>query len=68
MAAETQAQEIFDRYRSALDVVLDTLKDRASVHFLVYMLEAYYFADIQAINDCLGNSLVRSRGGCGNDS
>ena len=38
-----QAQQIFDRYRTALDTVLDTLKHRASVHFLVYMLEAYYF-------------------------
>ena len=52
-----QAQEIFDRYRTALDTVLDTLKHRASVHFLVYMLEAYYFADAQAINAVLGTAL-----------
>ena len=52
-----QAQQIFDRYRTALDTVLDTLKHRASVHFLVNMLEAYYFADIQAINAVLGTSL-----------
>lgn len=53
-----QAQEIFDRYRTALDTVLDTLKHRASVHFLVNMLEAYYFADAQAINAVLGTSLL----------
>lgn len=52
-----QAQEIFDRYRTALDTVLDTLKHRASVHFLVNMLEAYYFANTRAINDVLGTAL-----------
>ncbi len=52
-----QAQQVFDRYRTALDTVLDTLKHRASVHFLANMLEAYYFADIQAINAVLGTSL-----------
>ena len=54
---KNQAQEIFDRYRTALDTVLDTLKHRASVHFLVNMLEAYYFADAQAINAVLGTAL-----------
>ena len=53
-----QAQEIFDRYRTALDTVLDTLKHRASVHFLVNMLEAYYLADAPAINAVLGTSLL----------
>ena len=57
-----QAQQIFDRYRMALDTVLDTLKHRASVHFLVNMLEAYYFADAQAINDCVGTSLSDHEG------
>ena len=52
-----QAQQIFDRYRLALDTVLDTLKHRASVHFLVNMLEAYYFADAQAIKVVLGTRL-----------
>ena len=56
-----QAQQVFDRYRLALDTVLNTLKHRASVHFLVYMLEAYYFADVQAINAVLGTS-VSDRG------
>ena len=52
-----EAQQDFDRYRLALDTVLDTLKHRASVHFLVNMLEAYYFADAQAINVVLDTSL-----------
>ena len=52
-----QTQQIFDRYRTALDTVLNTLKHRASVHFLVYMFEAYYFADAQAINAVLGTAL-----------
>ena len=57
-----EAQQIFDRYRSALDTVLDTLKHRASVHFLVYMLEAYYFADARAINAVLGTFLLDHEG------
>ena len=57
-----QAQQIFDRYRTALDTVLDTLKHRASVHFLVNMLEAYYFADAQAINAALETSLLDYEG------
>ena len=52
-----QAQQVFDRYRLALDTVLNTLKHRASVHFLVNMLEAYYFADAKSINAVLGTSL-----------
>ena len=52
-----QALLVFDRYRTALDIALKALKHRASVHFLANMLEAYYFADIQAINAVLGTSL-----------
>lgn len=52
-----QAQRIFDRYRLALDAVLNTSKHRASVHFLVNMLEAYYLADAEAINAVLGTAL-----------
>ena len=52
-----QAQQVFDRYRTALDRILNELKHRASVHFLVYMLEAYYFADARAINAVLGTAL-----------
>ena len=52
-----QAQQVFDRYRTALDRILNELKHRASVHFLVYMLEAYYFADAEAIKAILNTSL-----------
>ena len=52
-----QALLVLDRYRKALDTALKALKHRASVHFLVYMLEAYYFADARAINDVLGTAL-----------
>ncbi len=57
-----QAQQIFNRYRLALDTILNDLKHRASVHFLVNMLEAYYFADAQAINAVLGTSLSDDEG------
>ena len=56
-ANRDQARQVFDRYRSAFDKVLDELKHLASVHFLVNMLEAYYFADAQAINAVLGTRL-----------
>ena len=59
---KNQAQEIFDRYRTALDTVLETLKHRASVHFLVNMLETYYFADAQAINAVLRIALPNHEG------
>ncbi len=49
-----QAQQVFDRYRLALDAILtDAQKRWASVHFLVNMLEAYYFADARAVNEAL---------------
>lgn len=48
---------VFARYRLALDTMLGPHKHRASVHFLVHMLEAYYFADAQAINAVLGTEL-----------
>ena len=57
-----QALLVFDRYRTALDIALKTLKHRASVHFLVYMLEAYYFADARAINAVLETSLLGYEG------
>lgn len=43
------AKEVFERYRSILDSVLGSLKGRASVHFLVNMIEAYYLADPDAL-------------------
>ena len=55
----TDIQQIFDRYRLALDTMLTANQaHRASVHFLVNMLEAYYFADAQAVNAVLGTDLV----------
>lgn len=48
---------VFIRYREAFDRVLpNTFNNRASVHFLVNMLEAYYFADAHAINSVKGTS------------
>ena len=52
-------RDVFGRYRAALDTVLN--KDqarRAAVHFFVYMLEAYYFADTRAVNKVLGTELA----------
>ena len=54
-----QVQAVFDRYRKALDAMLLTNEDRsrAAVHFLVMMLEAYFFADSQATIQVLGLDL-----------
>lgn len=53
-ARRTQVQPIFKRYREALDTMLTAKQQRrASVHFLVYMLEAYYFAHTNAVNTVL---------------
>lgn len=53
-----QVQAVFGRYRQALDAVLqDDDRAKAAVHFLVMMLEAYFFADSQAINAVLGLDL-----------
>ncbi|NJL57657.1 DUF4276 family protein [bacterium] len=57
-ARRGDAVEIFERYRQAFDrILLDEQKRRASVHFLVNMLEAYYFGDAAAINQVLGTCL-----------
>jgi len=49
-----QAVDVFRRYRDAVDALLDPdEKSRAAVHFLVNMLEAYYFADAKAVNKAL---------------
>jgi hypothetical protein len=49
---------VYQRYRQVLDTMLGPLKHRASVHFLVNMLEAYYFADAKAVNAVLGTELT----------
>jgi hypothetical protein len=52
--AAEQASDILGRYRQAVETVIpDQQKSRISVHFLVRMLEAYYFADAQAVNQTL---------------
>ena len=53
-----EIRQIFDRYRLALDTILQPDQaHRASVHFFVNMLEAYYFADARAVNAVLGTEL-----------
>ena len=59
-----EAAAVYNRYRAAFDVMLSplNLQARGSVHFLVNMLEAYYFADTQAVNAVLGTELVDFEG------
>jgi hypothetical protein len=53
-ARREHAKEVFDRYRLSLDTILTPIqRPRASVHFLVNMLEAYYLADARAVNAVL---------------
>jgi hypothetical protein len=50
---------VFRRYRSALDTMLsESERERASVHFFANMLEAYYFAHSQAVNQALMISVL----------
>jgi len=51
------ALQVFQRYRDALDRLLLADRHRASVQFLVNMIEAYYFADAATVNAVLGTSL-----------
>jgi hypothetical protein len=54
-ARRAKVAEVYSRYREGFDHVLPAgLRCRASVHFLVNMLEAYYFADAKAINAVMG--------------
>ena len=56
-------REVFERYRNALDAMLHPNQiPRASVHFFVTMLEAYYFADAQAVNRVLGTRIKDHEG------
>jgi hypothetical protein len=58
-ARAPQAAEVFSRYRHAFDTILvqPELKARSSVHFMVMMIEAYYFAHSAAINKVFGTNL-----------
>ena len=52
--SEEEAKGTFKRYRDALNSGLnDELRRRAAVHFLVNMLEAYFFAHVEALNTAL---------------
>lgn len=57
-----ERHEIFQRYRQALDAILGQRRHLASVHFLVNMLEAYYFADTRAPNAVLRTELTDCTG------
>ena len=55
---EGKIQEVFELYRTAMDPVLTPEnRRRASVHFFVNMLEAYYFADSRAVNRVLDTKI-----------
>ena len=57
-ARSDRRKEIFDRYRRALDTMLIPSQTcRASVHFLVNMLESYFFANSDAVNAVLGTNM-----------
>jgi hypothetical protein len=55
-------KEVFDRYRAVLDMLDEDLRRRTSVHFLVNMLEAYYLAHADAVNEALGTKLEDHKG------
>jgi len=59
-ARRDMADAVFARYRTVLDEVLgpSEMKSRAAVHFLVNMLEAYYFADSRAVNLAAGTEVI----------
>ena len=52
-SSKDEATEKFQRYRDALDSALNSQKGRASVHFLVNMLEAYFFTHPDALSTAL---------------
>lgn len=55
-----EVDAVFRRYRLALDQLLEPkgLSGRASVHFLVNMLEAYYFGDCNAVNAVANDEIL----------
>ena len=54
------AAAVYERYRGVLDVILAPvgLQSRASAHFLVNMLEAYYFAHAEVVNAVAGFAVL----------
>lgn len=68
-AMRSFATQKFERLRTAGDTMLTPVpecKDRYGVHFFVNMLEAYYFADIDAVNSALNLALQPHAGDCEN--
>jgi hypothetical protein len=62
-ARRAEVAAVYGRYRDAFDHVLpEELRPRVSVHFLVNMLEAYYFGDAKAINAVMGTDWVDHEG------
>jgi len=58
-ARRPMIDQIFTRYRKAMDTMLIAEeKNRAAVHFFANMLEAYYFAHSDAVNQALGNAIL----------
>jgi hypothetical protein len=57
-----QIRPVYDRYRTALTAMTGKQSSRTSVHFFVYMLEAYYFADTTAVNAVLDTTLTDHNG------
>ncbi len=48
------ARDVFNRYKNIFTTLMDESQQRrASVHFLVNMLEAYYFAHVETVNSVL---------------
>lgn len=63
------AHSKFQRLRKAIDVVLarnPKLRERFAVHFFVNMVEAYYFACVDVVNQVLGLSLSALETDCEN--
>jgi hypothetical protein len=63
------AQSKYQRMRNAVDTMLNPhpeVKVRFSVHFFVNMIEAYYFASIETVNQALGLSLELRNDDCEN--
>ncbi len=62
-AWRNQMEDVYARYREAFERVLpEPLWPRVSVHFLVNMLEAYYFAHAAAVNEVMGTDWIDHEG------
>ncbi len=53
-----QVGSVFSLYRGIFDSICRPQANRAAVHFLVNMLEAYFFVDTVTTNAVLGTTLV----------